>query len=330
MKEKKKYDLKRELIILFVMVISVVALALHATAIPSLTTTTWSDATKVNISFGTGDQAGNATKNITVFISSALTANSSTSKLINISNTTATDFNYGYANFTFDNTLVAEDSNDYTVSFVTTGIGDADAVAGTSATGVVIDRSKPNTPVSLSPTGDDTSTQDKTFSATVNGANVTGCTLRFDGTNPGSSVYSMSNSGDSCTVSLTNIARSTYSYRIRASDGTNTTESELASFSLSKSSSGSGARAYAVAYYNQQPASKQGVATALGIQSQGGTASTSGFNLQKELTAPELTKTGIGAGVGAVVGMLGIVLGPGVAITVPVGALIGGIIGLVV
>ncbi len=136
-----------------------------------------------------------------------------------------------YINSTFDSSLL-QDSNDY--QFYSVCYNDTANETSAVLSSITIDNTIPQAPSSLSPvTGtlyNKLSEKDITFSATVSGANTTGCTLYFVGTNPGSSSYTMTHTGDTCTYSLTNTPESTYSYYITASDGTNSTSSSTLNF----------------------------------------------------------------------------------------------------
>src|SRR3990167_5652965 len=144
------------------------------------------------------------------------------------------------------------------------------------------------------------------FTIAVNGANTTGCVLYFSGANPGSSAYAMSHSGDSCTLTINNIAEATYSWYATATDGTNTSaNSNINKFIISQSGSDVGKRAYAISIAGGQEPTKEGVGVALGVIGAEG-AGTAGANfgqsVKNELTdKKELTKTGIGVGTGALI-----------------------------
>lgn len=211
------------LAISMVMLLSLV-MAVNAAAQLTLNTVTWQDGTVVNISTKSANDG--SLVNITfidITFSAVNTANTTTTRVINITNTTATNFDFGYANFTFSNDLQYEDTSRGSVTGLTTGIGASDAVA-LAATAVTIDRTAPNVPTSLSPTGIQT-VKDLTFSATVgNGTTTTLCNLVFIGRSPASSsTIAMTHSGSTCSKSLTNIQNAQYEYRIDASDGTNIT-----------------------------------------------------------------------------------------------------------
>ena len=321
--------------------VMLIALALSASAMTlTLQTTTWSLNTLVNISLdkvGTESIGENVT-NVAIFASSTSTANSSTSKLINLTNASDQNFmDMASANFTFGSNIVLEDANNYAITAVVTGNGGADAKALASTT-VTIDRTAPTAPTSLQPTdnADNSSTDDMAFTIAVNGANTTGCVLYFSGANPGSSAYTMSHSGESCTLTISNIAEATYSWYATATDDTNTSaNSGINKFIISQFGSDVGKRAFAISAAGGQEPTKQGVGEALGIlqaEEAGARAGAKfGQTIKQELTdKKELTKTGIGIGTGAVAGMaIGTLVLPGIGTMagLPVGAFIGGFIG---
>ena len=184
------------------------------------------DNTVLNVSFTGGE--GNDTAQVSWYLSSPSTANSSASKLFYVAtNDTGASAN-GSINFTFDSSLVLEDSNDYTVTAAMNGT----ACSG-SATSVLVDRTAPSAPTTSHTSG--TTFDDKdttTITYTVTGTDTTGCRIaflsdgggiRFTGTN----TFAMTHSGDSCTYTVTKFAipDSTYNVYVQASDGTNTSTS---------------------------------------------------------------------------------------------------------
>ena len=329
-----------------------IALALGVSAAPSISliTTTIQQNTLVNISI---TDAANVTA-LSVYAYSSATANSSSGVLlVNITNTTATPLSNGsYANFTFGNNLVLEDNNAYSIAFKTTasGGGAADGVTGTTATGVTMDRTAPSAPTLVLPSSTNSTIESSliTFSGTVIGADTTGCTLIFSITNPGSTQYAMTHSGDSCTQAFTSVPDSSYSFKIRASDGTNTSDSAIQSVTVSARKTSSGQKVYAiiaagggsalginaqtdangnlVVSSNNQPANNAGGALPDAIQKP--------FNdiinhdYPSETSTSELKKTGIGVVGGAALGFgIGMIGGPLAFVTGPIGAIIGGFIG---
>lgn len=235
------------------MMLLVLSCLVMAAPSPSLITTTWTNA-MVNISLTDG--AG--TQFVTVYASSSSTANSSTSKVFNITNSTATNFNAGYANFTLSNAIVLEDSNDYTVSFLTTGNGGADAQTGTTATGVIVSRTTPDAPTTTA-SQNQVLGNSAAFSYTVTGTATTGCRIaflpsgigiRFSGTN----TFAMTHSGNTCTYTATsaNLPDSDYNVYVQASDGVDTAQSSALVIKFDAVKGGSSAGAYVVQQQAQQ------------------------------------------------------------------------------
>lgn len=333
-KLQKGYFRHNRVVLFLVLVLMLIALALPVLSAPhsyTLNTLTWQENTKVNISTKTTNDASLVNVSfITVKFSASDTANSSISVIINITNTTATNFNWGYANFTFSNVIALEDTNVGSVTAISTGVGDSDTI-NLSATTVTIDRYAPQAPTEIRPTtGIDNTTVNQLFSATVNDANTTGCTLRFDGQNPGSSAYAMTYSTSSCTLTVNNLARGTYKFYVTATDGRNNTNSGTNTITISQLGSNVGKRAYAVAQQSGQAPTKEGVSLAIGMTEAGQAGSDAGTRFKQELTRGELTKTGIGVGTGAVVGMvIGTIAMPGIGTVagLPLGAFIGGFLG---
>jgi len=201
------------------------ALGVNATQACNLTNpTTVSELTALNITYNATNAANNMS--VAIFAKSANTANSSYSLIANKTNQS----NLLHMNFTVGSDVVFEDNN--VVSMFATcylnssgTIGTDDIVANSSVvTGITWDRTRPQAPTSVTPTGTLTS-RDQTISSTVTGANTTSCTLRFIGKSPGYSAYGMTHSSNTCSLAFTNIAETTYSYVIDAEDGTNTSRS---------------------------------------------------------------------------------------------------------
>ena len=290
-----------------------------ATPSPSLVTTTWTNAI-VNVSLGSD---GDNVTFLTVFAASPTTANSSTAtgKVFNITNSTATNFMFGSANFTLSNALVLEDSNDYTVSFVTTGSGTAAVQqTGTSATGVIVSRTTPTAPSAVTPSGTVT-TQTNSFSSTVVAATTSRCTINFVGLNPGSAAYPMSHSGTTCSVTLSNMPKGIYSYYIRASDGVDNVDSSANTLTLNGGQVTAAKKAAVVAMVTNQPLTKEGTQKGLSIINED--ASEDDGSVSEEFTGKELTKTGGGIVVGAIAGTFVLPV-----VGTALGAFIGGAVGI--
>ncbi len=171
--------------------------------------------------FGTNDFI-----NLTFYAQSTLTANSSwatigTNNSLNgtlLSNESIT---------VIDLTGLIEDANNYIFNVTSTNSTGGTVLSEDTNTGITVDQTIPQAATSLSPANRNEDTDGSvTFSGTVTGANTTSCTLRFNGiTPPGGNGQSMTHSGNSCTLTLSNIPQQTYNWYIRASDETNTTDS---------------------------------------------------------------------------------------------------------
>lgn len=304
--------------------LSLLAVAMASPAL-TLNTVTWNSGTIVNISTKSTNDASLVNMSyITIRFSASNTANSSSVRVINITNSTATNFDLGYANFTFQSPIEIEDTSVGSVTGISTGVGAADAVS-LSATTVTIDRTTPTAPSTLSPSGTST-TRDNTFTSVVVDGTTTGCTLIFDTTNPGSSSYVMTHSGTSCSVSLNGMPSSSYNYKIRATDGLNNADSSLVSLIVDGGQMSSAKKAAIIASSTGQSATPQGVSKGLSIIN--GDSSASSSTMKGELSTPELKKTGIGIAAGAGIGLgFGLIGGPLAFVTMPLGAVIGGIVG---
>lgn len=284
----------------------------------NLTTTLVSEGTEMNVTY-------NVTTDDVELIYAGFYATSSrtgnTSVLVaNISNTTATN----HINFTFGNDVVLEDANDYSWTIKITngsGVGTACTTTGT----IVVDRTKPTDATSLSPVDETKDTDgDVDFSGTVQGENVTSCSLVFESTNPGNSRYAMSHSGNTCSVSLADMSESVYIWYIEPSDGRNVSESTRNTLTVSRTS-GSARKAKVLSVGAGQPATKEGVAKGLQILNEKaknpGTAKIREA-IAKETKPMELAKTGGTAVAGGVIGtfvfpVIGTAVGAGI------GAIIG-------
>lgn len=318
MRKQNIFGMSRYVMIFSLMLLLLVAVAMAAPAL-TINTATWGTNTVVNISTKSANDASLVNmSHITVRFSAADTANSSVSMIINITNTTATNFDFGYANFTFGNSIVLEDTAIGSATAISTGVGASDAVTS-SATTITVGRTTPTAPSAQTPSGT-VHDRDQTFTATVVGAETTGCRLNFVTTNPGSSSYAMTHSGTSCTLALTGIPSTTYNYYISATDGVDTTNGANVELTVNGGQMTSAKKAAVVAAKTGQPVTKEGAQKGLAIINNGKAGS--GNGLSDEFTKPELTKTGAGAVGGAVIGTF-IVPGLGTG----VGALIGAGVG---
>lgn len=155
-----------------------------------------------------------------LYAQSTLTANSSWVLLATAHNNTAGGGLVNQTNSSFSS-LVLEDANNY--QFNATCWNQTNWIDDAVNTAVTVDNTIPQAPTSLSPTSDTDGSVD--FSATVTSANTTSCTLFFPNLNPGSSSYSMTHSGGTCTATVNPMAEQGYDWYVRASDETNTTDS---------------------------------------------------------------------------------------------------------
>lgn len=255
------------------------------------------------------------------------TANSSYTVLINSTDTAiwsnGTDATGGLTLNTTYNSVGMEDDTSCTFYMVISNYTNSSQNQGnnevtcTATSTSVIDNTKPDTPSSLSPADKAESTTDNTtLSATVNGTETTGCTLVF-----GRSNYSMTHSGSSCTYSMSNIGAGDYQWYVVASDGTNVTRSSTYT-AVFIYKGGTGKTVTTPAEKDTQITIGGETLTELG--SKVGVEDVKEW-AKKETTKPELIKTGIGAVTGGVIGTM---LFPGVG-TIG-GVAIGGLIGVLI
>lgn len=162
--------------------------------------------------------------------SSSLSANLSDT-IVNLTNTTTnqTEWNATFVSSTF------EDASDYT--FLWTCLNTTHQLsANTSRSGITIDNTVPAMATGLT-SGTQTS-DDVTVSATVTDAQTTGCSIEWEGTNSITPLYPSGTagtySGSSCSVSFSNLPDNTYSYRIRTTDGRDTTATEYVHFKVAE------------------------------------------------------------------------------------------------
>ena len=276
------------------MILSLVAIAMASPAL-TINTATWEASTVVNISTKTANDGSLVNMSyITVRFSATDTANSSTSRVVNITNTTATNFDLGYANFTMNSAIVLEDTSVGSATAISTGVGASDAVTSSALT-ILVDRTTPTAPTGMTPAASTVTSRDQTFVGTVVGAETTGCTLIFDGANPPRTTSTMTHSGDTCTLALTNIPSATYRYAIRASDGVDTADSAYTELTVDGGQMSASKKALVVSAATGQAATPAGAQKGLSIlNNDGGSSGT----VAKELTTKELTKTGAGALIG--------------------------------
>lgn len=183
-----------------------------------------------NVSVTVAGQAGGACSfNCTVFAKSSLSANSTWTLVINGTASAIRNASDTVWNATF-NTAMIEDANDYIIN-ATCFNGTAGDHGEDTNTGITIDNTAPTAATSLYPTGTVTN-QTFRFGGTVTDSETTSCTIRFDGTNPGLSSYTGTYSGSSCYYAATLVPEQTYKYYVRASDGTNTTDSSVSTVTV--------------------------------------------------------------------------------------------------
>ena len=219
-------------IIILLAIMSMFLMGLVYAASLTLVSTTWGQDGFVNVTLGTTactNYCGNATEYVTLYATCSDTANSSISLVYNITNSSTTDdstnFNWGYANFTFGDDLILEDSAVCSVTGITTGVGDADAVL-LAATTVNIDRTTPSAPTTTQ-ASQSVLKAGNVITYTVTGTDTTKCRIAFlTSKSPratGSNTFAMVHSGDTCKYIIPSITvgDGVYSMFGWAGDGTN-------------------------------------------------------------------------------------------------------------
>ena len=209
--------MKKILILITLMSLLMVGIA-NAVPTLSLDTTTWQSGTNISIAL----TDGNNVTYVTIYGSSSSTANSSTSVIANITNTTGTNFMGTKANFTLGSGIVLEDSNDYSITATTTGTGDSDGIT-LSATTATVDRTAPTTPTSVQPATGTQTNDTLNIVASVNQANTVSCTLTFNSIVPkgASKRNTLTESGGTCSATYTSVSDQTYEFSLTATDNTN-------------------------------------------------------------------------------------------------------------
>jgi len=203
------------LIIGLLMILSV--LSVSASPALTLNTVTWTEGAVINISTKSVNDGSQVNMSyITLRFSASNTRNSTSMNLINITNSSATNFDLGYANFTI--TLaqhLLDDTNLGSVTGVSTGVGAADAVA-LAATTVTVDLSNPTAPTAV--TFSNPVEADETITATINRQDSNRCFVRFGGV--GAPRQAMTLSGTTCTFTVTanNPPNSAYHAFVTADD----------------------------------------------------------------------------------------------------------------
>lgn len=216
---------KNKALLLFGITLFSMFLVGMVSAAPTLVTpATSSSVNGATVSWNVTNGTLNEMVNCSIYLSSSSTANSTATNVSTGANVTASATNI---TGTFDSTIL-EDSNDYSIYASCTN--SSGSISNTSASTITIDNTIPQAPSSLSPSSSTDTDGSVSFSATVTGANTTGCTLFFVGKNPGSSSYAMTHSSNSCTYTISSVPEESYAYLIQASDGTNSTNSSQATF----------------------------------------------------------------------------------------------------
>lgn len=314
---------------------------------------TLSHLTQMNVSYNISQSTGNMT--VAVQAKSSSTANSSYSLLFNRTNSSNIATGNQFFNHTLNLSMILEDASTYTFrAFCYVNISNsattADAAtrqtgASSEVTPVTIDRSAPLVPTSPSPSGRVTNGSDFTFSASVNGANVTSCTLRFIGKNPGSSAYATTHSGNLCSLAFTNLPKGIFEYTLEATDGLNTSvPTAITQLEIDKRTS-TAKKAYiasggqlpqqASATAQQRASGQQGLLSIDGVIAKAPPEAQAGLTKAKESVTKqykgfEAVKTWSGTAIGCGAGMLGLTLGPVGLVTIPAGCIGGHILGAIV
>lgn len=220
MKTKNKLNLS--LLILVVSLVSILQVVSALTLASPADSSTISGTTIINATAPAGEEIVNCT----FYVKSASTANSTWTSLGTFNNDTTINVNGTFSS------AILEDSNDYQFNATCRNQSNniSDVVGGAN---VVVNNTVPTTPSSLSPSADSTDNDGSiSFSATVTGSETTGCTLYFSGIHPGNPSYTMTHTGNTCTYSLTSVPEQSYDWYVRASDGTDTTDSSTQTFNV--------------------------------------------------------------------------------------------------
>ena len=155
-----------------------------------------------------------------LYAGSTLTANTTWTTIVTARNNTAGGGTGNSTNASF-NSAILEDANNY--QFNATCRNNSGIFANVISSNIRVDNTVPTAATSLTPTSD--TDNSVTFSGTVVGRETTSCTLLFSGMNPGASSYTMTHSGTDCSYTHSSIPEGIYTWYVRASDETNTTDS---------------------------------------------------------------------------------------------------------
>jgi thiol:disulfide interchange protein len=214
MRNKQMYAISLSIVIALILAISFISGAVTIVTPGAGATITGTSAINV-----TGVQI----LNCTFYMKSASTANSSWTYVgYAISDTSANST----INATFPSASL-EDSNDYVFN---ASCANDTLVQQATRTGLTIGNTNPTAPSTLTPTS--STSNSVSFSSAVVARTTTGCTLTFEGTNPGFASYTMTHSGSTCTYSGLNMPDQSYRWYVVASDGTNTATSSLQTTSV--------------------------------------------------------------------------------------------------
>ncbi len=217
----------RKTILLPIVTLMVIMMAGLVSATPqlALVQSIWNDGTNVNLS--TKDVNDGSLVNmsyITLYAacpSSVQDANLTIGTVWNISNSTATNFDLGYANFTFGRDIVIYDGKCSITGTSTRGTnGTAESLISLSATTITIDRTVPTCALDSVLVSSETYAPTQTWSATC--VNATSATIKF-GTN---TAIAMVENSDLCTYTgdKKSVPQGTYkTLQVTSSDGANTT-----------------------------------------------------------------------------------------------------------
>ena len=218
--KKKMEKINKNRILTLVLVFAIMCVGL-VSAVNLVTPATSDVISGATASFNVTNETLIEVLNCTFYASSTLTANSSAVSLGTLTNDTAGDVNI---NGTLD-TTVLEDANNYQI--YASCWNATDQSNSSSNTGITIDNTVPTAATSLSPSDNSKVLNGSLdFTGTVVGSATTSCTLEFVGiVPPGGNSQSMTHTGNTCSLSLTNVPDQTYNWFIRASDETNTTDS---------------------------------------------------------------------------------------------------------
>lgn len=170
----------------------------------------------INITFGTGGDVDYCV----VYAKSANTRNTTFSKVVNITNSTATDSNSGHLNASYSDSFRLDEGNNFHFGAVCYNNSDLNTSTSNS-TGVLIDLFKTTAPTGI--TFSNPIADGGTITATINLDNAHRCFVRFGGTSVPRKTMTLSGSTCTFTVGKNNPPNSDYQTFIEADDETNST-----------------------------------------------------------------------------------------------------------